>query len=92
MPTAKELGYDIIGNSPYGFVGPKGMDPAVVKALHDGFKKAMDDPKHLEMLDTLNQDLWYRSGDEYAKWAPRPYRAGQVADRAARPAGQVMRR
>ena len=69
VPTAKELGYDVIGNSPYGLVGPKGMDPGVMKTLHDGFKKAIDEPKHRELLDTLNQDLWYKSGDEYAAWA-----------------------
>ncbi len=69
VPTAQELGYGVISTSPYGFVGPKGMDPAVAKALHDAFKKAMDDPKHLELLDQLNQDAWYRSGDDYAKWA-----------------------
>jgi tripartite-type tricarboxylate transporter receptor subunit TctC len=69
VPTAKDLGYNVVGNSPYGFVGPKGMDPAVMKILHDAFKKAMDDPKHLEVLDQLNQDLWYRSGEDYAKWA-----------------------
>ena len=34
-----------------------------------GFKKAMDDPKHLELIEQLNQDLWYRSGEDYAKWA-----------------------
>jgi len=78
VPTAKELGYDIVGNSPYGFVGPKGMDPAVVKALHDGFKKAMDEPKHQEMLDTLNQDVWYKTGEEYAAWA----KATHAQDRA----------
>ena len=27
VPTAKELGYNVVGNSPYGLVGPKGMDP-----------------------------------------------------------------
>ena len=40
-----------------------------MKTLHDAFKKAMDDPKHLDVLDQLNQDLWYRSGEDYAKWA-----------------------
>jgi tripartite-type tricarboxylate transporter receptor subunit TctC len=69
IPTAKELGFNVVGNSPYGLVGPKGIDPAVMKTLHDAFKKAMDDPKHVEMLDQLNQDVWYRSGDEYAAWA-----------------------
>ncbi|MEO7150604.1 MAG: tripartite tricarboxylate transporter substrate binding protein [Burkholderiaceae bacterium] len=69
VPTAKELGYDIVYASPYGIVGPKGMDPAIVKTLHDAFKKAMDDPKHVELLAQLNQDAWYRSGPDYAKWA-----------------------
>ena len=69
IPTAKELGFNVVGNSPYGLVGPKGIDAAVMKTLHDAFKKALDDPKHLELLDQLNQDLWYRSGDEYAAWA-----------------------
>jgi tripartite-type tricarboxylate transporter receptor subunit TctC len=49
------------------------MDPAVVKVLHDGFKKAMDDPKHQELLDTLNQDVWYKTSEEYAAWAKTTY-------------------
>ena len=69
VPTAKDAGFNVIGNSPYGLVGPKGMDPAIMKTLHDAFKKAMDDPRHLEVLDQLNQDIWYRSGEDYAKWA-----------------------
>jgi tripartite-type tricarboxylate transporter receptor subunit TctC len=69
IPTAKDLGYNVVSTSPYGLVGPKGMDPAVMKTLHDAFKKAMDDPKHMELMAQLNQDIWYRSGDDYAKWA-----------------------
>ncbi len=69
VPTAKDLGFNVVSTSPYGMVGPKGMDPAVVKTLHDAFRKAMDDPKHMEVMAQLNQDLWYRSGDDYAKWA-----------------------
>ena len=78
VPTAKELGYDVVFNSPYGLVGPKGMDPAVVKTLHDAFRKALDDPKHIEVLEQLNQDAWYKSGPEYQKWAQEVY----VRDRA----------
>jgi tripartite-type tricarboxylate transporter receptor subunit TctC len=69
VPTAKDLGYGVVSSSPYGLVGPKGMDPAIVKTLHDAFKKAMDDPRHVELLDQLNQEAWYRSGDDYAAWA-----------------------
>ena len=69
VPTAKDLGYNVVSTSPYGLVGPKGMDPAVVKALHDAFKKAMEDPKHLELLAQLNQEPWYRSPEDYKAWA-----------------------
>jgi tripartite-type tricarboxylate transporter receptor subunit TctC len=69
VPTAKELGYSIVSNSPYGLAGPKGMDPAVVKALHDAFRKAIDDPQHLAVLDQLNQPVWYKNSADYAAWA-----------------------
>ena len=68
VPTAKELGYGVVSTSPYGIAGPKGMDPAVVKTLHDAFKKAIDDPKHLELLAQLSQDVWYLNSEDYAKW------------------------
>ena len=73
VPTAKELGYGVVSTSPYGLVGPKGMDPAVVKTLHDAFKKAIEDPKHLELLAQLNQDVWYLNSEDYAKWARDTY-------------------
>ncbi|MES2715755.1 MAG: tripartite tricarboxylate transporter substrate binding protein [Pseudomonadota bacterium] len=69
VPTAKELGYNVVSNSPYGLAGPKGMDPALVKTLHDAFKKAMDDPQHLAVLDQLNQPVWYKNSVDYATWA-----------------------
>src|SRR3954463_4361877 len=51
VPTLKDLGYGIVSNSPYGIAGPKGMDPKVVKILHDGFRKAMDDPGYQKVLE-----------------------------------------
>ena len=68
-PTARELGYDVVSYSPYGIVGPKGMDPKVVKVLHDAFKKAIDDPENQKVLQQLDQVYWYRSSEGYAKWA-----------------------
>ncbi len=73
VPTAKELGYDIVYSSPYGLVGPRNMPPAVVKRLHDAFKSAMDDPGNKALLDTLYQIPWYRSSEQYAKWAVGAY-------------------
>jgi tripartite-type tricarboxylate transporter receptor subunit TctC len=68
-PTAKELGIDIVSYSPYGIVGPKGMEPKVVKVLHDAFKKTLDDPEHMKVLAQLDQVYWYKSSDEYRQWA-----------------------
>jgi len=68
-PTAKELGYDVVSYSPYGLAGPKGMDPKVVKILHDAFKKAIDDPENAKVLQMLDQVYWYKSPDEYTRWA-----------------------
>lgn len=73
VPTAQELGYNVVSTSPYGIVGPKAMDPALIKMLHDAFKKAMDEPRHVELLDQLNQDAWYRNGPDYEKWARETY-------------------
>ena len=44
-PTLKELGLDIVQNSPFGIGAPKGTPPAVVKRLHDAFKQAMEEPE-----------------------------------------------
>ena len=77
-PTAKELGYDVVSYSPYGLAGPKGMDPKVVKTLHDAFKKAIDDPEHKKVLEQLDQVYWYKSTSDYRKWAEETY----VSERA----------
>jgi tripartite-type tricarboxylate transporter receptor subunit TctC len=69
VPTLKELGYGIVSNSPYGIAGPKGMDPQVVRILHDAFKKGMEDPIHLQALEKFDQELVYMSSEEYAKFA-----------------------
>jgi tripartite-type tricarboxylate transporter receptor subunit TctC len=69
VPTAKDLGIDLVYPSPFGLAGPKGMDPKVVATLHDAFKKALDDPEHQKILDKLDQVLWYRNTADYTKIA-----------------------
>ncbi|NLY26285.1 MAG: tripartite tricarboxylate transporter substrate binding protein [Alcaligenaceae bacterium] len=73
VPTAKDLGYNVVSQSPYGLVGPKGMDPAIVKTLHDAFKKAIENPRNIEVLGQLNQESWYRNGADYKAWAEETY-------------------
>ena len=69
VPTLKESGFDIVEFSPWGIVGPAGMEPSVVKALHDAVKRAMDDPEFVALLETLGQEPVYMSSDAYRKYA-----------------------
>jgi tripartite-type tricarboxylate transporter receptor subunit TctC len=68
-PTVKELGIDTVSNSPYGLVAPKGLPQPVLKRLHDAFKAASDDPENVKTLQQLDQLYWYKSSEDYAKWA-----------------------
>ena len=54
VPTLKDVGYPLVSNSPYGLAGPKSMDPAATKALHDAFKKALEDPEYLKSLEKFD--------------------------------------
>jgi tripartite-type tricarboxylate transporter receptor subunit TctC len=71
VPTLREVGIDMVSNSPFGIAGPKGMDPAVVKVLHDAFRKGMEDPSHLEAMAKLDQELAYLSSADYRAYAVR---------------------
>jgi tripartite-type tricarboxylate transporter receptor subunit TctC len=74
-PTVKELGIDTVSDSPYGLVGPKGIPQDVVKRLHDAFKAAIDEPEHKKTLQQLDQLDWYKSSEDYAKWAAEMFKA-----------------
>ena len=51
VPTLEELGYKTVSDSPFGVCGPKGMDPTVVRTLHDAFRKTLEDPAVLATFD-----------------------------------------
>ena len=69
VPTAREEGYDLVAESPYGIAGQKGMDPAVVKILHDAFKKGLYEPEHLAFLERQTQPLLYMDSETYTRFA-----------------------
>ena len=73
VPTLTELGYGIVSTSPYGIGVPSATPPAVVKALHDAFKKGLEDPIHTRTLEKYNQPVWYLSTEDYTKWAREQY-------------------
>ena len=73
VPTLKEAGIAMVSNSPFGLGGPKGMDPKVVKILHDAFKKGSEEPSYLETLAKLDQEPFYLNTADYRAFAERTF-------------------
>lgn len=67
-PTLKELGYPFIFDSPFGIAGPKGMDPAIIKILHDAFKTALEQPSVLETMQKYDMPPRYMNTADYNKF------------------------
>ena len=69
VPTLKEVGIDMVSNSPYGLGGPKGMAPEIVKILHDAFKKGLDEPSNVVVMSQLDQERFYLDSEDYRAFA-----------------------
>jgi tripartite-type tricarboxylate transporter receptor subunit TctC len=65
VPTFRELGYDVIGESAYGIAGPRGMEPEVVRTIHDAFRKAVHDPTHLAVLARFDMPVRYLDSQDF---------------------------
>ncbi|MBC5766219.1 Bug family tripartite tricarboxylate transporter substrate binding protein [Ramlibacter albus] len=75
VPTLDELGYKTVSDSPFGVCGPKGMDPAVVKTIHDAFRKTLDDPAVMATFEKYDQTVIYMDTPTYTKWARETFAA-----------------
>lgn len=69
VPTVKELGHDVTVYSPFGIVGPKGMDPAVVARLHGAFTRAASDPAYQKVLEDYDFVPYPMDPAAYRKYA-----------------------
>ena len=69
VPTLRETGYDTVTDSPWGIGGPKGMDPAVVRKLHDAFYKALQEREVQALLDKYDQPVVHMDPAQYTKFA-----------------------
>lgn len=73
VPTAKELGIDMVYTIGVGIAGPRGLPEAIVNRLHEAFRKALDDPETVKLLDTLKKDPWPLGPAAYTAWAKASY-------------------
>ena len=78
VPTVKELGYGVVHSTPMGIFGPKGMDPQVVKILHDAFHSAQEDPRFVAAMAKFDMPIMYMGTEEFTKaWAASYVEAGE---------------
>jgi tripartite-type tricarboxylate transporter receptor subunit TctC len=70
-PTLKELGHDMVVTSPYGLSGPKGMDPGVVRVLHDAMKAALFDDANARVRANFDMPLEYYDTAAYQDFVRR---------------------
>jgi tripartite-type tricarboxylate transporter receptor subunit TctC len=75
VPTLEELGYKTVSDSPFGVCGPKGMDPVVVKTLHDAFRKTLEDPLVLATFEKYDQTVIYKDTATYTQYARQTFAA-----------------
>lgn len=68
-PTLQELGYGMSVTSPYGFAGPKGMDPEIVEILHRTLKKAFYDEATQAIMTRWEQPDQYLDPAAYLAFA-----------------------
>jgi tripartite-type tricarboxylate transporter receptor subunit TctC len=67
VPTFKELGFDARATNFYVIALPRGTPPEVARTLHDGFKKAIEDPVFTAAADKLVFDVEYQGPEETAR-------------------------
>ncbi len=89
VPTVKESGWDTVSESPFGIGGPRNMDPALVKVIHDAFKKTLEDSRVLETLDKFYQPVIYMDTAEYTAYAARTFAAEKATIDRLRSAGKI---
>jgi tripartite-type tricarboxylate transporter receptor subunit TctC len=67
VPTMTEVGVPIVLDNMKGLMGPAGMPPAVVRYLHDSFRKAMQTAEWKEYVAKSGLTEDYAQGPAFQK-------------------------
>src|SRR3977135_3250775 len=69
VPTLRDIGIDMVSNSPFGIAGPKGIDPKIVTVLHDAFRRGLEDPGYVATMVKFDQEPFYLGSEDYRVFA-----------------------
>jgi len=76
-PTVKELGYDLVIESPVGLVAPKNLDAKIAARLASALRKAASDPAYLNQLELFDMQPNVTSGEDYLAYAKAQFQREQ---------------
>ena len=68
VPTLKELGYDVEYYLWCGLFAPKNTPPAVMTALRDAVRKAVQDAEFKGAMDKIQVPIAYQDAEEFRAW------------------------
>ena len=77
-PTLKELGLDLVQNSPFGIGAPRGTPLAVVKRLHGAFRQTMEQESYKTALARYDMVLIHMSSTAHTKFAQETFASEKV--------------
>jgi len=69
VPTLKELGFDLVVNSPIGLVAPKGLDPAILARLQAAIRKAEKSADYQRVLQDYDLTPWPLDAEAFLRYA-----------------------
>ena len=75
LPTLKQLGVPVVASSPFGLIGPAGMDLKVVNKLAGAVRKAMAEKAMTDLLAKNGVVTRYQGPTEYAAEASKAWDA-----------------
>jgi tripartite-type tricarboxylate transporter receptor subunit TctC len=71
VPTAKELGYDVVMVKFRGLAAPKGLPPAIMKIWEDATRKILADPEYRKDYTAENLVPYFLAHDQYGPFIVR---------------------
>jgi tripartite-type tricarboxylate transporter receptor subunit TctC len=81
VPTVKELGHNLVIESPVGIVAPKGLDPAIALRLQNALQKATQSADYQRLSAEYDLVPWLLDGAAYQQYATKQFvREKQMLD------------
>jgi tripartite-type tricarboxylate transporter receptor subunit TctC len=68
VPTAKELGYNVVSGSSRGYSAPKGLPEDVKQKLYDAFEEMAQNPDFVKGCEDRALPIDIKIGDDYAQY------------------------